>query len=335
MRRQTLRFTPACLLCLIVLATLGSNPTAAQGPLSPKDLKPESLQRWGQAEMVFVGNLAKVIAGPVGLSEPPLHTFTMKLVPSEMLRGLLPLGEQVTAHYAIKQKNPPVFPEGKNCIVSLSKVKGEWRIQTIVEATEPEVKQAQLACLVPLGWTLKDGALYSPWTEQGKKAWPADAKGMGWICVATGRPAYTAGPGVIVSAEPVPPKEAIKFQNPDGDGEYKITVTNTTKKTVTVPALLSDGKNILWDDSLVILCQKKAYPIPGSTGVKAKPDPVQLKAGESISTVVNVLKLQGPEWPKGGYRIEFQFCLGDQSSTQSFYYYSKHHDPLREKAQGK
>jgi hypothetical protein len=48
--------------------------------------------------------------------------------------------------------------------------------------------------------------------------------------------------------------------------------------------------------------------------------------------VVNALRLQGPEWPQGGYRIEFQFCLGEKSKTQSFYYLSKHHDALREAA---
>jgi len=49
--------------------------------------------------------------------------------------------------------------------------------------------------------------------------------------------------------------------------------------------------------------------------------------------VVNALALKGPEWPRGGYRIEFQFCLGEQSSTQSFYYMSRHHDKLRDQAQ--
>jgi hypothetical protein len=56
---------------------------------------------------------------------------------------------------------------------------------------------------------------------------------------------------------------------------------------------------------------------------------VTLKAGQSISTVVNALALEGPTWPKGGYRIEFQFCLGERSSKQSFYYMSRHHDAIR------
>ena len=38
-------------------------------------------------------------------------------------------------------------------------------------------------------------------------------------------------------------------------------------------------------------------------------------------------------WPKGGYRIEFQFCLGEKSATKSFYYLSKHHDAIRDASQ--
>ena len=63
--------------------------------------------------------------------------------------------------------------------------------------------------------------------------------------------------------------------------------------------------------------------------------PATLKARESISTVINALALKGPMWPMGGYRIEFQIALGEQSEVMSFYYLSRHHDPIREKAGGK
>jgi hypothetical protein len=88
---------------------------------------------------------------------------------------------------------------------------------------------------------------------------------------------------------------------------------------------------VLWEESLVILCQGKVYPLPGARGVKQAPQPTRLQPGEAVSTVVNVLALQGPQWPRGGYRIEFQFALGEKSVTKSFYYLSRHHDALREK----
>jgi hypothetical protein len=130
-------------------------------------------------------------------------------------------------------------------------------------------------------------------------------------------------------------KKNIKFTNPDGDGEYRITVKNVTGNVVTVPALLSDGAKPLWNESLVILCQGKAYPMPNARGVQRAPKATVLQPREAVSTVVNVFQLQGPEWPRGGYRIEFQFALGEKSATQSFYYLSRHHDLLREKATGK
>jgi hypothetical protein len=118
--------------------------------------------------------------------------------------------------------------------------------------------------------------------------------------------------------------------NPDGDGEYRLTVTNTTDKPLAVPALLTDGKEILWDNSVVIRCQDKTYTLPGYRKNVSKLEPVMLKPGEHVSGVVNILSLDGPQWPQGGYRIGFQFCLGEKSVSHEFYYMTKHHGKLRE-----
>ena len=64
-----------------------------------------------------------------------------------------------------------------------------------------------------------------------------------------------------------------------------------------------------------------------------KVEATKLEPGQSVSSTVNALALKGPEWPQGGYRIEFRFCLGEKSKTQSFYYMSRHHDKLRDAAQ--
>src|SRR5262249_62130193 len=126
------------------------------------------------------------------------------------------------------------------------------------------------------------------------------ARGKGlFVCAEAGRPAVQAGDGVELTVEIVPPKKVVKYGNPDGDGEYKLTLKNVTDKQVTVPALLRAGDKVLWDESLIIICQDKVYTIPGARGVKEAPRPVVLKPGEAISTVVNALKLDGPEWPRG------------------------------------
>jgi RNA polymerase sigma factor (sigma-70 family) len=298
----------------------------------PARLNPESLERWGQAEVVFRAQLVKAVTGAVGLSEPPLYNTQLQLKVVKVLRGSLKPGEEITAVHSVRQKLMPGFPEGREVLVAMSTARGQKSAQAVVVVTDAEMEQAELACSLPVGWTMDKGRLLSPWAKLGEKAWPAEAKGKGtFVCAETGRPALFVGAGVEFTAEPVPPKVVLKSGNPDGDGEYQITVKNVTDKPVTIPALLSDGKNVLWDESLVILCQKKAYAVPGARGVEKAPRPTVLQPGESVSGVVNALKLQGPEWPKGGYRIEFQFCLGEKSVTKSFYYLSKHHDPLRAK----
>jgi RNA polymerase sigma factor (sigma-70 family) len=296
----------------------------------PPALTPEALARWGQAEVVFTAHLARAVSGPVGLSDPPLYTTTLQLRVVKVLRGSLKTGDEITAVHSVRQKNKPTFPEGREVLVAMSTSRGQKAAQAVVELTAAEMEQAEVACSLPLGWTVDKGRLLSPWATLGDKAWPAEAKGRGpFVCAATGRPSLRVGDGVEFTAEPVPPKVALQYGNPDGDGEYQITVKNVTNEPVTIPALLSDGKNVLWDESLVILCQKKVYTVPGSRGLAKPPQPTVLKPGESVSGVVNALKLQGPEWPRGGYRIEFQFCLGEKSVTKSFYYLSKHHDALR------
>jgi RNA polymerase sigma factor (sigma-70 family) len=319
------------------------NPVAATAPEQPgapvqpaPKLTADILKMWGQAEVVIFAKLDKVQAGPVGLSEPPVYSHTLYLQVQKALRGSVKADDKLTVHHSIRQKNAPTFPVGKDCVVALKQVKGQWTVTAIAEATDELKAQVEVASAVPMGWTMEKDHLVSPWAKLGKNAWPAGAKGAGrLVCAETGRPALLVGPGVELSVEAVKPAVEVKYANPDGDGEYKITVKNTSDKAVTIPALLSDGQKILWDESLVILCQGKVYAAPGAAGVKQPPQAVTLKAGEAVSTVVNILRLQGPDWPRGGYRIEFQFALGEKSATQSFYYTSKHHDPLREKLNSK
>jgi RNA polymerase sigma factor (sigma-70 family) len=302
---------------------------AVKGPA----LRQESLERWGWAEVLFTARLVKAEAGPVTNSDPPVYSHKLHFQVEKVLRGSLKKGEQVTAFSSIRQPQAPVFPVGKDCLMAGKNSQGRLVVVAVEEAKAETLAQAERAYAVPVGWSVEEGRLVSPWAKLGKAAWAGDPPAKeGPACAATGRPALLVGGGVEFTAEPVPPKVALKFANPDGDGEYQVTVKNVTDRPVTIPALLSDGKAPLWDESLVILCQGKSYMVPGARGVGKAPRPTVLKPGESVSGVVNVLKLQGPEWPKGGYRIEFQFCLGEKSVTKSFYYTSKHHDPLRKQA---
>jgi len=324
-------------LCLGAGKVAGPSPTPstapATQPLQPmwKTKVPAKLT---EAEYVFTGKLDRVEAGPVAMSMPPIYHHKLDFTVDKVLRGQLRQGQKVACVHLARQEKVPQFPVEKVCLVAAKNAQGSIQAELVEVLDAEKLTQATLACAVPLGWRVEEGKAVSPWAQMGKKAWAGEMAGVQdkITCSKTGRPALMAGEGVSFEIEPVPPQKAIQWTNPDGDGEYKITVTNTTDKPLSVPALLRGDGKVLWEESLVIICQDKAYPCPGCKGVSGKVEPAKLEPKQSVSTVVNVLALDGPEWPRGGYRIEFRFCLGEKSKTHSFYYMSRHHDKLREKA---
>ncbi len=304
---------------------------AAQDSIDFKNLSDEAIANWGQSQHVFQGKLTAIIPGPVARSFPPIYNYRLTFQVTSVLRGSTPAAKPVTCFYSIRQKSPPEFPEGKECLVAAETSRGSLKAVRFEKVAAGNLNDARFATTLPLGWRFQDGKLSSPWIGFGKQAWPASQRESGFLaCSQTGRPVLLAGSKVQFTVAPLPPVKEVKFSNPDGDGLYKITLKNATKKSVAVPALRSAKGKLLWSESLVILCQNKNNPVPGSEGLTTATEPAVLKPGESVSTVVNALALTGPEWPRGGYRIAFQFCLGEQSNVQSFYYMSRHHDPIRD-----
>jgi hypothetical protein len=310
-----------------VFSAMASDPE----PLPPP--KAEAVKKWGAAEVVVVARLDSAESRGAGLSDPPVYLTALTLTVAEPLRGGVKKGEKVNASHSIRQRDEPRFPVGKDCLVSLTRARGSWVVTAIEESRPAALAEVRSALALPPGWVVDGKAIKSPWASLGKPDKAIDWKFKGLTCSVTGRPAFLAGPAAEVQVEHVKPKVEKKFQNPDGDGEYTITVKNPTDKAITVPALLRSPKgDILWRESIVIVCQGKSYPAPGAKGLREAAEPVTLKPGESVSGVVNALGLKGPEWPRGGYRIELTFALGDRAVTKSFYYFSKHHDPIRDKA---
>ena len=294
-----------------------------RGPVKPQPVN------WAEKQIVVTGTIADIKQGPTSRSLPPIYNHKLTIDIVGVLRGDIKAGAQLQANHSARQMQKPVYPKGK-VIVALSNVRGSLRIEAVEAVDAKKLAAIKLACELPMGWKNVNGKLTSPWAAQKERAWPKSQKmDAKHFCSVTGRPALLAGGAVNYKVEKVPPTKAIKWTNPDGDGQYTITVTNPTTKPVTIYALRKVGKRILWKESLVILCQGKPYTVPGSIGLLRSTEAVTLKAGQSISTVVNALALEGPTWPKGGYRIEFQFCLGERSSKQSFYYMSRHHDAIR------
>jgi len=284
---------------------------------------------------VVVAKLTGVRAGPVARSMPPVYNHTLTLEVREPLGGTLKKGATMEASHAVRQLKAPEFPVGEICVVGLSRVRGNWRVDSLSEATDEAIARVMAQAALPRGWKVdENGKPLSPWVKD-SGLWPLATEGTP-VCGRSGRPALLCGKGVKLVTEKVPPEKEIQWTNPDGDGLYRITVTNTSQSDQrVVEALLRDAEGtILWDESLVVICQGTSYVVPGSDGAGRDALPVKLKPGESVSGVVNVLTLDGPQWPRGGSRVEFQICLGELGDTQSFYYLSRHHDALRKKAMG-
>ncbi len=202
------------------------------------------------------------------------------------------------------------------------------KVQTLIPATVKNIQAAMVHSLLPIGWTLNNGQLTSPWTRGSTR--PLFSP---WTCSITGFKPLLAGKAIKVSIQPVAPKKKLKYGNPDGDGLYQVTITNTSNKKQTVKALRLNPKGrIDWHHSLLAACQGKVQPFSTIRGItnKTYPTPyVILKPGQSVKCQAQILDLKSIKWPRGGYRIQIKFCLGQQAANASFYYLSKHHDPIR------
>ncbi len=281
-----------------------------------------------QAPLVFVATLSEVVEGPVGLSSPPVRSYRLGFEKADKpLRGTLP--ESLQFSYSIRAEIPPAFTVGQRYLVAARLGQGQQAIE-ILPATGETLKSVQAELSLPIGWILKSGKPFSPWAMRGDAAWPKESELQAEAtCAGTGRPALFAGEGITIEVEQVPPKNLKQFQNPFGDGQFKITVTNTTNAARTVPALLKDGDTIRWHDSLVIMCHNSPYWLP-SEGPLKNPQPVALGPGESVSTTIDTLRLSdGVAWPRGGSRILFTFALGEVAADNFFYYFSSLHDRMR------
>ena len=255
---------------------------------------------------MFTAELKKAHAGPILRSTTPIYTHKLVLVVKEPLRGDMKPDSETTIGHIARQKRRPAFPVGEICLVTSRTSRGSSKIGLIRKADDDLMKIAREAASLPLGWSKKNDKFVSPWADLGAGAWskPAEPYKGVTVCCVTGRPALLTGAGVSMKVEKVPPKKEIIGTNRDGDGSYTITITNDTDKPITVPALLSDDNGILWDESLVILCQNKVRPIPGAKGLETAPKSTVLKPKQAVSTVVNALGMKNVQWPRGGERIE-------------------------------
>jgi len=296
-------------------------PIAPGGPAQPAAPAGNLFTAFNQAELLFTGKVANVVLGPVGLSEPPLHSMKITFEDVKSLRGPAPANP--TFNYSVRGPQAPQFAKGEAMLVAAS----AQRIGTIVPAKEADVALARKAISVPIGWTLENDKPVSPWAKLGDKAKLPGVKGE-VVCSKSGRPALLAG-GVEFKVEKIVPAKVQQFKNPFGDGEFKVTVSNPGKEAVEVPALLTDGKDIFWADSVLIVQGNQTHILPTAGSLKNNMGPVKLAPGASVAGTINTLQLKDVSWPRGGSRVMFQFCLGELSASDFFYYSSDFHDRMR------
>lgn len=312
-------------------AAVATAVSCASAPAAePDPLAPVVTGQW-----VFVGKVTKAQAGPAALSDPPIYSFRLSFEATESLRGTAPKDVAAFA-YQIRQQNAPTFPADQSYLVAVKKLGKDWAVAYIGPADKAAVEKAKALLALPVGWTIEGGKPVSPWAGLKVRAWPEGAaKPKGPECSQCGRPALLAGDAIEFTVEQIPAENPQKFKNDMfGDGKFKVTVKNTSDKEVEVPALLTDGKTIFWADSLFVMTRNQPHLLIGA-GRATAAKPVKLKAGESVTGVIDALLADGVEWPRGGQRVYFDFVLGEKTANNFFYYFSQLHDPMREAAQKK
>lgn len=309
----------------LAVATAG----VVSGVPSPAD-EPPRLETLPVGQWVFVGTVTVARPGPVNPSDPPIYHYELGFKVTETLRGRQP--DVPLFRYSIRQKEAPTFQDGPY-LVAVKQLEDRWVVSHLSAADAATVERARALARLPVGWRLTgDNRPLSPWAPLRDRAWPAKApKPKGPQCAACGRPALFVGDAVSFRVEQVPPAEPRKYQNDYGDGKFRVTLTNTSDRPVTVPALLTDGRTIFWEDSLFLMTQSQPHLLLGA-GRATAARPVELKPGESVSTEIDTLLAEGVDWPRGGQRVYFDFVLGEKSVPNFFYYFSRLHDPMREEA---
>lgn len=286
-------------------------------------LKELITEQTSTATHILVAKVTKVRLGMATMSLPPQCRNALDLENIQMLRGEAPEKPQIVYFYI---GNEMGFKEGETRIFFGRERDG----MVVYNASLPEkdlqvVKQYLF--MIP-GWVMENNQFISPWGRE-KIAWPKNWQGpkAEHYCALSGRPAYSLDSRLEFKVEQVMPEKIFEYQNPYGNGEFKITLKNPTKEKIAVPCLLKKGDTTLWKNSLILTTRAQdghifTLPIPENATY------VTLAPGEQIETIINTLELPSVRWPNGGNRVYFDFCLGNRKVNNFFYYFSSLHDPM-------
>lgn len=317
-----MKILPFSILSAFTLLAAGCELVGDMGFTTTATLNPEAIQisevqrlgadniaRWSNAETVIAGTVSEIFPGIAAMSYPPILHVKINLKGLEVLTGSVDAPEKIPF---IWRGDTLPFAVGDQVI--LTGASEGFTDASKIDSTDLSVARKLLTQTAP-GWTITaDGKLKSPWANPANRA-----------------VSPITSPALVLTAKQIIPPNAKPFENPYGDGEFKLILTNTGTETVTIEPLRQLNNQILWDESVVAVSGNIPFvfdvPMPSGT------TPVSLKPGESVSGSINTLLLRDLNWPNGGSRVHFLFAIGQAKSQGFFYYYSKTHDPLRQSIQ--
>ncbi|CAF0976805.1 unnamed protein product [Rotaria magnacalcarata] len=320
--------------------------------------KEHATEHLAKTPIAFIGTIDQVIPGISTRSMPPTNHYKLIMGNIRSLRGSVSTTEfgyhQHGAGHFLQQviQNPdgsetlgdqPLQEQVKEPTVGISYLacsSDGQHINTLVELDNNTIEELIKLSKIPLGWSKQSNGQYeSPWQHSHAKTvkWHDNKQYTSYDkCAKTGRPLLITTDDIKLTCEPVQAAHVKEYQNPDGDGVFKLTVKNNSNRPVEIPALLRDShtKNILWEESVFVITDAGNHFFPGH-GHARDVEPTLLEPNASVSTKLDTLTLHGLSWPQGGWRLHLRFCLGDKATEGSYYYFTDHHEPIRKNAQKK
>ena len=160
----------------------------------------------------------------------------------------------------------------------------------MLQATTEVRKQAEAAAKFPIGWTFDGKTLVSPWSAI--KGRYAEGTPEGLACAKSGRPAFLAPKGLSLTVDRAKNQTTNgKFRRRDSRPPppgvfYDITLTNTTKEPITVDALRSKSGKILWDESILFVCEWEVWLPIGYEGFTPDTEATVIEPGQKLTTTM-------------------------------------------------
>lgn len=158
----------------------------------------------------------------------------------------------------------------------------------MLQATAEVRKQAEAAAKLPIGWTFDGKTLVSPWSAI--KGRYAEGTPEGLACAKSGRPAFLAPKGLSLTVDRAKNQTTNgKFRRRDSRPPppgvfYDITLTNTTQDPITVDALRSKNSKILWDESILFVCEWEVWLPIGYEGFTPDTEATVIQPGQKLTT---------------------------------------------------